>query len=267
MINAYVEGIGVWAPGLAGWGKSRPVLRGETPYQPAPMNLPAIELLPANERRRMVATVKLAIASGVEAFAMAGRDPAEIATVFTSSGGDGDTLHNICETLVSAPLEVSPTRFHNSVHNAPAGYWGIATKAQAPSTALCAHDWSFTAGLLDALAQAISDDCPVGLVAYDVPYREPINSARHIHAAFGVGLVLTPARTAKSFAMLSVAVQRKQAAATAMNEPELERLRRGTPAARALPMLAALAREQVSALALELAGGQMLTMTASPVLQ
>jgi hypothetical protein len=267
MISAYVEGIGLWASGLAGWTNSRPVLRGETPYEPAPMTLPTIELLPPNERRRMVATVKLAVVTGLEGFAMAGRDPADTATVFTSSGGDGETLHNIISSLATSPLEVSPTRFHNSVHNAPAGYWGIATKARAPSTALCAHDWSFSAGLLDAVAQAVSDGCPVGLIAFDVPYPEPLHSRRPLRAALGTALILSPTRTAKSVAVLGLSLERKRPATSAMDDRRLEDLRRGTPAARALPLLAALARECDASIVLEHAGGGMLTVTAAPVLQ
>ena len=59
------------------------------------------------------------------------RDAAVAATVFTSSGGDGDNCHAICETLATTDRLISPTRFHNSVHNAPAGYWSIATQRDA----------------------------------------------------------------------------------------------------------------------------------------
>ena len=48
--------------------------------------------------------------------------------------------------------ELSPTRFHNSVHNAPAGYWSIATQSREPSTSLCRDDESFQAALLEAAA-------------------------------------------------------------------------------------------------------------------
>jgi hypothetical protein len=50
---------------------------------------------------------------------------AETASVFTSSGGDGDVIHHICETLTQPGREVLLTRFHNSVHNAPAGYYQL----------------------------------------------------------------------------------------------------------------------------------------------
>jgi hypothetical protein len=90
MMRVFVEGIGLLGPGLAGWPAARPVLRGETPYQPAGIALPPVAQLPAAERRRTGATVKLGIAVGLEALEQAGRDAADMATVFTSSGGDGD---------------------------------------------------------------------------------------------------------------------------------------------------------------------------------
>ena len=132
-----VEGVGLLGPGLCGWQTSRAVLAGSTPYVFAPTVLTASALLPAAERRRTGAPVKLALAVGHEAFTNAGRDAATTATVFTSSGGDGENVHQICETLASTDREVSPTRFHNSVHNAAAGYWGIATGSREASTSLC----------------------------------------------------------------------------------------------------------------------------------
>ena len=48
---------------------------------------------------------------------------------------------------------VSPTRFHNSVHNAAAGYWTIGAGAMQPATAISAFDASFAQGLLEAMVQ------------------------------------------------------------------------------------------------------------------
>ena len=97
--------------------------------------------------------VKLALAAGLEATRQAGADPAQLPAIFTSSGGDGQNCHEICQALASAERQLSPTRFHNSVHNAAAGYWSIATGATPASNALCAYDASFAAGLLEALTQ------------------------------------------------------------------------------------------------------------------
>lgn len=242
MIRAYVEGIGLRGPGLDGWASARKVLAGREPYAPGPTNLTVTGMLPPNERRRAGIPIKLAIATGHEAFEQARRSAAHTATVFTSSGGDNENVHAICETLATAPREVSPTRFHNSVHNAVAGYWGIAAHSHEPSTSLCGYDSSFTVGLLDTLAQMATDHIPVALLAYDHAYGHPLAQVRHIEGNFGVALVLTPQRTEQSSAALDVEFRPGFAKADTMPDAALEQLRSQNPAARSLPLLAALAR-------------------------
>jgi hypothetical protein len=263
-MRVYVEGVGLSAAGLEGWAASRARLSGEQPYEPTPMVLPSSPLLPANERRRMVTTVKLALEVGAEAFAHAQRNPAATASVFTSSGGDGETIDNILGSLAAAELEVSPTRFHNSVHNAPSGYWAIGTKSRAPTTSLCAHDWSFAAGLVDAAAQVTSDNRAVALIAYDLPYPEPLNARRTINSTFAVALILAPAPTDKSFAYLTVRCDRAARLASAMADAALEALRADNPAARSLPLLAALARRSPAEISLEYVFGNMLAISVVP---
>jgi hypothetical protein len=242
MMRLFVEGVGVLGPGLEGWPAARAALAGEAPYEPSPVRVPPIALLPPAERRRAGTTVKLAIAAGTEALAQAGRDPAEMAMVFAASGGDGETVHETLTVLSGTQREVSPTRFHNSVHNAPSGYWAVATGSRAPSTSLCAFDDSFAAGMLEAAVQATVQGSPVTLIAYDVPYPEPLHTARPIVAMFGMALVLAPSRTERALAALTVAIAEAVSPATAMTHSELEQLRLGNPAARALPLLAAIAR-------------------------
>ena len=53
------------------------------------------------------------------------------AAVFSSSSGDGQNCHESVRSARVSDRRVSPTRFHNSVHNAAAGYWSIATGAKA----------------------------------------------------------------------------------------------------------------------------------------
>lgn len=241
-MRVHVEGIGLLGPGLAGWEDSRTILAGDRPYVATPAVLTASPLLPPAERRRSVPTVKLAMAVGAEAMEQAGRDPATVATVFASSSGDPDTLHQILETLATEERDISPTRFHNSVHNAPAGYWSIATRSREPSTSLAAHDESFQAGLLEAAAEVAADGWTVGLIAYDLPYPDPLSKVRPIAGSFGTALVLTPAPTGRCLACLDIDVTRGEEPATRMAEVGLEALRTGNPTARALPLLAALAR-------------------------
>ncbi len=261
-LAAWVDGIGVLGPGLADWPATARVLRGEAPWQSTPTVLPVPQCLPGTERRRTGAPVKLTLAVGLEATSTAGIDPAALPAVFTSSGGDGQNCHEICQVLASDDRQLSPTRFHNSVHNAAAGYWGIATGAMAASSALCAHDASFAAGLLEALTQLAVERTAVLLIAYDASYPEPLRSARPIPDAFGVALLLAPSRGAASIAQLAACWS--DAPADSLADAELERLRRSIPAARSLPLLAQLARGERGRVAIEYLDNTRLAVEVSP---
>jgi hypothetical protein len=184
--------------------------------------------------------VKLTLAIGLEAAAHAGADVSTLATVFSASGADGHNCHALCEQLATADRQISPTRFHNSVHNAAAGYWGIATKSMAPCQVLCAFDASFGAGLLDALAQVMVDQQTTLLIAYDSEYPEPLHSKRNTPDCGGVALLLTPHKTARSLAQITVSASSGQA--ETMTASDLEALRSNIPALRSLPLLQMLAR-------------------------
>jgi len=263
-MRAYLEGVGLLGPGLQGWDASCPVLAGELPFRPAEAIIAASELLPAAERRRAPIPVKLALAVGQEALRNAGRDASATPTVFTSSSGEGETLHHMCETLASAEREVSPTRFHNSVHNAAAGYWSIATRCREASTSLCAYDASFGAGLIEAVVQVVAGAEAVALIAYDQPYPEPLHSVRPIAGCFGVAFVLTPEPTSRAAAALEVEFLSNEERPTRMAEARLEAMRRGIPAARSLPLLATLARKAAESIALEFLDGTSVRVTVRP---
>ena len=236
-----IDGIGLIGPGLAGWEASRAILAGAAYDAQAATVIAAPAMLPPAERRRVGVPVKLALAVGMEAALHAQRDPAALPTVFASSSCDPDNVHEICLSLAENAREVSPTRFHNSVHNAPSGYWSIAAKARAPSTSLACHDWTFAAGLLEAAAQLVHEAESVLLIAYDSPYPQPIAPHHPMIAPVGVALVLARAPGAHSLAQLEISLE-AGAQDDAMADPALDTLRLGNPAARALPLLAALAR-------------------------
>ena len=146
--EASVAGIGFWARGLPGWDAARAyVAEGQLPG--APPARPSPQLLAPNERRRAPETVAVALEVALAACTAAGRDPATLASVFASTHGDLAITDYMCATLVEAPRTISPTKFHNSVHNAAAGYWTIGAGAMAPATAISAFDASFAQGLLE----------------------------------------------------------------------------------------------------------------------
>jgi beta-ketoacyl synthase-like protein len=240
LLHASIESVGVLGPGLPDWPTAMRVLTGVSSWQPVPPMLPPPLSLPSAERRRTGDVVRLTLAVGLEATARAGTDPATLPAIFSSSGSDAQNCHEICEVLASTERQLSPTRFHNSVHNAPAGYWGIATGCRAAANSLCAHDASFGAGLLEALCQVAVDHTPVLLIAYDTSYPEPMRTVRPIPYAFGVALLLAPARQAA--AVPHIELSWSTACADRMEDHALEQLRGSVPAARSLPLLELLAR-------------------------
>ena len=261
-LHACIEGIGLIGPGLASWPAAREALAGRAAYQRARTAVPAPQALPATERRRAGLSVKLALAAGLEAAANAKREAGSLAAVFASSSGDGENCHAICEVLASDDRQISPTRFHNSVHNAPAGYWSIATGTTASVDSVAAFDASFSAGLLEALARLAADPAtPVVLVAYDVPYPEPLHATRPVPDAFAAAIVLS---SSANGAHPSISAGLAPGDAGAMRDAGLEGLRREIPAARALPLLEILARGNGGSAALEYLDGLALRVDVAP---
>jgi len=242
-LSAYVRGIGLVGPGFDDWAGAASILAGITPYSPRATVLPPPVALAPAERRRTGAVVRLALAICFEAVSRAGVVASELPTIFSSSGGDGYNCHEICVTLASGDRQLSPTRFHNSVHNAASGYWSIAANATPASSVLCAFDASFGAGLLEALTQVTVDRTQVLLAAYDAGYPEPLRATRPIPDAFGVAMILAPtAPTDSRVAQIRASLCNDPA--EAMPDPQLEALRTAIPAARSLPLLRKLAREE-----------------------
>jgi hypothetical protein len=257
-LAASIEGIGVLGPGLPDWPGCSAVLAGTREYLPARTRLPEPAALPSAERRRAGRIIKLALAIGAEAVAGSGREARALPSVFASSGGDGDNCHAICVALAEPERLISPTRFHNSVHNAAAGYWGIANGCTEPSVTLCAYDASFAAGLIEALSQVAQTQQPVLLIAYDADYPQPLQSHRQIPDAFGLSLLLAPIDSPRAIARLRASLCAE--AASALEIPALEALRVAIPAARGLTLLEQLARGRPGTSVLEYLDGTRLAV-------
>ena len=256
MLHVKVSGIGLLGPGLISWAGGRALLQAPGLWQAAATVVPAPNRLPATERRRAGLMVKASIVVADESLAGSDLDPSCLATVFSSSTGDPSNCHLLCEALAAPDRLVSPTRFTNSVHNAPAGYWHIAAQSRAASTSLAAFDASFAAGLLEAAVQCTATGQAVLLVACDVPYPEPLHTVRPVADVFAVALLLCPAAVAAGGRGLSLqtvpsASSLASSLITRCPHPGLEAVRRGIPAARALPLLLALAGSRAADVLIE----------------
>jgi hypothetical protein len=193
--EAFVDGIAFWTPALPGWEHAAPALRAEPGRGAAPNaapSRPAPAGLAPNERRRAPDSVLVALQVAEQAVAMSGHDARELPSVFTSAHGDLPIIDALLRTLAGEPQLLSPTRFHHSVHNAPSGYWAMASRSHAASTALAAYDQSFAAGLLEALVQVASEERPLLLAGCDTEAIGPLASVNASRGLLGVALVLAP---------------------------------------------------------------------------
>ncbi len=243
-LQCHVLSIGLLGPGLPDWNVAQSVLSGKHSYQRADFEIPVVTWLPPTERRRVGKMVRLALTVGNAAVQAASIEARQLATVFTSSSGDGDNCDAIFTTLAHTEKSerfISPTRFHNSVHNAPAGYWSIANQCMLPSTSLCAYDSSFAAGLVEACSQALWSDEPILLISSDVVYPYPLSDIRPIGCNFAVAMVLTAVATDVALAKLTLRYVAESE--TRMENQELDEVRRSNPSARCLPLLQAIARK------------------------
>ena len=204
-MHIFVEAVGVLAPGFKDWDSARPVLAGEQEFAAAPLEVPVPACLPAAERRRSSANVRLAIATAEQALKQTTIAPHEMAMVFASYEASGMITHQLCEVLAGT-REVSPTLFHNSVHNAPSGYYSVAMHAKLAASSVCCGEWSFAAGLLNATAQVLADQLPVLFVCYDSPLPPPLCDAMPILEATAIALVLTPTSTPRTIAVWEIAL-------------------------------------------------------------
>jgi hypothetical protein len=166
---------GVLAPGVSSLAELLALRVNMRPEVTEALVLPSPAVLPANERRRASQVVRLVLACAAQALATGRYAADELRCVFASDEGTGEVCQLMLEALVTSG-QVSPLLFHNSVHNAPAGYFSIAYQNHLPAVSVSMGSESFAAGLLCAVSEACTSAQPVLFVVYDAPLPEPMRA-------------------------------------------------------------------------------------------
>ncbi len=262
-LRVCIEGVGAWLRGAPDWNTLRTILRGEHGLREDAPSKPAAAALPPAERRRAPEAVLLAAEVAGQACEQANREPSSMPCVFASTHGELSITDYMCATLANAPRELSPTKFHNSVHNAPAGYWTIATHCERASNAITGWHTSFGAGLLEAATLVAAEQTPVLFAAYDTASSGPLAEMTRTTQSFGTALVLLPANVADVW---SITLNLR--AGSAFDLPPLPESVTAAAAdnpltAHALAFLAALADDARVRLTLPAASGLLLDMEVS----
>ncbi len=253
MNTLYIESAGICAPSIPDWMAFKQIVQNNCQIQEEEFLhngealdltigavIPPASILPPNERRRTTKTIKIALHCMQQLFPQDKNNIVPMASVFASSSGDVDLVQSICMALSTDDKAVSPIQFHNSVHNAAAGYWSIGCKWMHATTSISAANGTFVAALLEAASQINENRQKVALCCYDISSPPPLDMKRPVQYDFGCALVLAAEQTGQSIARLSFQPSTENKPVK-MNRPDLETLRTDNPSAAALPLLFALA--------------------------
>ncbi|MCR6652412.1 MAG: beta-ketoacyl synthase chain length factor [Cellvibrionaceae bacterium] len=256
-LTCYVYGLGAWGPGFANWGDLQAQLLDPARI-PADLTAPPpkAEVIPGNERRRAPPVVRAAVEVSAQATQAAGVGLGDLACVFGSGLGDTEITDYMCTQLATPEKQLSPTRFHNSVHNAPAGYWTIATHCMRSANSIAAYNQTAGISLMEAATQARQEQVPVLVTLYDLCARGIYSNVYTVDQDFAAALVISPSLLAHPpLAKLTMKLAPSACAEPAW-APSFAHLCANNPAARVLPLLHGLALPAPQAEAsLELAAG------------
>lgn len=190
-LKCKIAGIGAWGSHFDSWEALRQLLCG-APLPETKNKGPKPTIIPANERRRAPLPVRLAVESSWQATQSAGLDANTLTCVFASGLGDTELTDYMCKTLASEHKELSPTKFHNSVHNAPAGYWTISTNTMSAANSLAGYEESVSLTLVEALIQCNTEHKPMLVTFYDAPVANVLKPILSNQEAFAFSLIVLP---------------------------------------------------------------------------
>jgi len=188
-----ILGVGAWGSSFRNWQELKQRMAGE-PFVDDGVKGPKPEVIPANERRRAPLPVRLAVEASSQACANSGLAPENLGCVFVSGLGDTQLTDYMCKVLAGENKALSPTKFHNSVHNAAAGYWTISTDCMQAANSIAGFGESVSLTLMEALVQAQTEQRALLITFYDAPSSPILKELLKNEHAFSVSIVLAPSK-------------------------------------------------------------------------
>ena len=244
-----VKAIGGWGQNYTNWAElSELITTGSTAENTT--TSPKPEIIPANERRRAPLPVKLAVESSWQATQAAGLDPKDLACVFVSGLGDTQLTDYMCKVLATENMQLSPTKFHNSVHNAAAGYWTISTGCMKAANSVAGFNESVSLALFEAFCQCIEENVPVLITFYDSQVSEILKPLLKNEQSFSASIIIEPCVSDADQNILEMQVSSETSDWPELKlEANLEKNYQQNPSARilaVLKMLTAKSRDSVT---------------------
>lgn len=188
-MRARLSGFGFWTPGYAdveAWAAGGPPDEGAAK--------PDASVLPSRLRRRTALLTRMACHVIARAADEGEADLEHARLILSSAWGEFETTIELLQQLAEPEPQVSPTLFHNSVHNTATGYLSIALGNREASTAIGAGRGSLRVGLIEALCELAIDGGEALLVVGDEHIPPPFSDPPGHGVA--VALCLRPSGTA-----------------------------------------------------------------------
>lgn len=186
--------MGAWGPGFNDWPSLKALLLHDVAGDEATpiTSAPKPEVIPANERRRAPLPVKAAVDVSWQALQHSGIPVTDVACVFGSGLGDTDITDYMCRVLTTEQKQLSPTKFHNSVHNAAAGYWTISTHCMKSANSIAAYQMTAGLALLEGITQCVLHNEPVLITLFDTAAQDTYRQIFSCDDDFAAALLISP---------------------------------------------------------------------------
>jgi len=195
MKPAYVRGVGLWTPGHSSpeaWCSAAPDPEAAKPHA---------SLLEGPLRRRATPLTRMGIEVLQQAAAMGSADLKAIPSVWATAHGEHSAAIALLGMMQRGEGKLSPTKFHNSVHNTASGYASISSGNRAPSTTLTGGGELVASTFLEAACMLEAQGRDIAVVLADEPLLPPFDR-KHASTALAIGLLLS-SRADGALAVLS----------------------------------------------------------------
>ena len=186
-------------------------------------------LLPTMVRRRTSEATRIAVSAATRACSNAGTGH-NLPAVFVSLSGEILVTDKLCQAIAKNEYPLSPTHFHNSVHNTASSYWSMSSESQMPMMAMSALEDGFALGLLESWCQLQTGAERILLVVYEE--EAPVHLLpNYIWEPCAISLVLS--HPASELAAISRPLQSTQKSGRAA----VDSIASSSPAMAGLPLL------------------------------
>lgn len=241
MRPVHVRGVGLWTLGHA-----NPKAWCARDFDEA-ATTPDASLLSGALRRRATPLTRMGIEVLQQAARMADVELSELASVWATAHGEHSMAIGLLEMMQQGEGKLSPTKFHNSVHNTASGYASIASHNRSPSTTLTGGAELVASALIEAACMLDALDRDVAVVIADEPLLTPFEVPDSA-VPLAVALLLSP-RAEGALGVLTD-IRRAAVAPVPRRAPF-----GGLHASAALPLIEHIVEQKTGTIALELEGG------------